>query len=283
MDSKIRLPFKESLQLVLGRAGLYERIKASWIYDAYWRVADKRIIEDRQREVAFYRNILEGFQGGELIFDLGANLGYKTDIFLRMGANVVAAEPDEFCQSVLRKKFTKYRMKKRPITVIGKAVSEQCSIQKMWIDAPGSAMNTLSQKWADALRGDDKRFGQRLNFGQWKEVETITIEQLIVEHGLPFFVKIDVEGFELNVLRGMRRPVPYLSFEANLPEFRPEGLQCLEVLAQLAPDGSFNYSADCRRGLVLERWLGPKEFSAVFETCPEPSIEVFWKTHQSER
>ena len=96
-------------------------------------------------------------------------------------------------------------------------------------------------------------------------------------HGLPCYVKIDVEGFETNVLRGLHRPVPYLSFEVNLPEFKPEGLECVELLRRLAADGKFNYVVDCRHGLVLERWLEPREFSPVLDACSETSIEVFWK------
>jgi len=91
-------------------------------------------------------------------------------------------------------------------------------------------------------------------------------------------VKIDVEGHELSALRGLNRPVPYLSFEVNLPEFRPEGLQCLQVLAELAHTGRFNYASDCARGLRLTEWLPADEFCAVLERCSEPSIEVFWST-----
>ena len=148
----------------------------------------------------------------------------------------------------------------------------------MWIDTPGGAMNTLSQKWAETLRADDRRFGHKLSFGYWREVETITLEQLIAEQGSPFFIKIDTEGHELNVLRGMVRPVPYLSFEVNLPEFRPEGLESIQVLGRLAPNGRFNFVRDCRQGLVLDQWLSKEEFSTIMDSCTDESIEVFWKT-----
>jgi len=39
-----------------------------------------------------------------------------------------------------------------------------------------------------------------------------------------------------------RRPVRYLSFEANLAEFRFEGLEGVEALEWLAQDGEFNYT-----------------------------------------
>jgi FkbM family methyltransferase len=260
---------------------VYQRVRTSWIYDVYWNVADKRLIDDRQRETDFYKNLLEGFREGDLIFDVGANCGYKTDIFLRLGAKVVALEPDETSRQVLKQRFLKYRLRRKPVVIVPQAVSDRHSVEAMWIDAPGSGKNTLSQKWADALRGDGGRFGHKLSFANRKEVETTTLDQLISAHGSPFFVKIDVEGHELSVLRGMQRAVPYLSFEVNLPEFRLEGLECVELLGRLARSGKFNYTADCRRGLAREEWLEAREFSAVLNSCNEKSIEVFWRTSLS--
>jgi len=269
---------RDPLRRTLGRLGVYERVKASWIYDLYWSFANRRIVDDRRKEARFYRTLLEGFRRGDLIFDVGANVGYKAGIFLAMGARVVAAEPDELNQSILTQKYLTYRLRKKPLTIVGKAISEENSIQKMWIDAPGSALNTLNNKWAQTLKEDEARFGRQMNFGQSKDVETTSIEQLIKEHGVPYFIKIDVEGHEISVLRGMRQPVPYLSFEVNLPEFRAEGLECVQELGRLAPDGQFNYSTDCRQGLAQERWVTKEEISAVLASCPDPSLEVFWRT-----
>jgi len=263
---------------LLRRTGGYQRLKASWVYTAYWSVCDRRVIDDRRREIEFYRNVLHGFREGDLIFDVGANVGYKTDIFLRLGAKVVSVEPDETSQQILRERFLDHRLKRKPLVITPMAVGERNSVERMWIDEPGSAKNTLSRKWAETLRADDKRFGHRLSFGRWKDVETTTIERLITTHGLPFFVKIDVEGYELAVLRGIQRPVPYLSFEANLPEFRSEALECVQVLDHLASDGMFNYTPDCRHGLVLERWCGTQDFRAVLDSCRDECIEVFWTT-----
>ena len=254
---------KRSVQSLLKRVGLYNRLKASCLYDLYWRVADSRMIDGRSREVNFYRDLLEGFQGGDLIFDIGANHGQKTDIFLRIGARVLAVDPDEMNQEALRDKFLRYRLVKKPVIIVGKAVSDKCAVHKMWIDEPGSAKNTLSQKWVDTLRRDEARFGHRLNFAQHTEVESISLEELIVTYGCPFFVKIDVEGHEPHVLRGLKRPVPYLSFEVNLPEFKREGLECVELLGNIAPDGKFNYSVDSEQGLVLDQWLTLREFRDV--------------------
>lgn len=269
---------KQSMQTILKRVGLYGRLKASILYDLYWNIADKKVINERSDEVNFYRHLLGGFHRGDLIFDIGANHGRKVDIFLRMGARVVAVDPDEENQKTLRDKFLRYRWEKKAVVVVGKAVSDTCAVHRLWIDEPGSAKNTLSQKWVDTLRGDESRFGFCLNFAQQRNVETLILEDLIAMYGTPIFIKIDVEGYEPQVLRGLKTPVPYLSFEVNLPEFKEEGLECIDLLGSLATHGIFNYWVDGEKCLALEKWLPPKEFRELFKSCTLPSLEVFWKT-----
>jgi FkbM family methyltransferase len=263
----------------LGRIGLRQRLKTSYLSDLYWVRTDPQRVERRSKEVSFYRSVLNGFRPGDLIFDVGANVGDKTDIFLRLGARVLAVEPDKAAQQVLRQRFLGFRFRQKPVVIVGKAVSDKHAVETMWIDGPGSALNTLSQKWVKTIVNDKARFSNsidNLEFAQRERIETISLEELIETHGSPFFIKVDVEGHEPSVLRGIRRPVPYVSFEVNLPEFRVEGLECTDLLARLAADGKFNYAVNCQRGLALDQWLGYRAFSRVLEHCPENTIEVFW-------
>jgi FkbM family methyltransferase len=260
---------------------LKSRLKSSVIRDAYWAVGHREKLEALRQEVHFYEGVLAGFERGGLIFDIGANVGAKTDVFLRLGARVVAVEPDDMCSRSLEERFLKFRISSRPVTIVNRAVSDRVGTEDMLIDGPGSAVNTMSPKWAESLKKNRAMFAYAhfgLEFKQTKLVETTTIDELIAKHGVPFFVKIDVEGHEVSVLRGLHSLVRYLSFEVNLPEFKPEGLQCIRVLAELAHAGRFNYASECANGLRLKEWVAGDEFSMVLDRCSERSIEVFWRT-----
>jgi FkbM family methyltransferase len=268
--------------IILNRPShLRNRLKSSSIRRAYWTFANRETLLASEQEERFYRELLAGFRRNDIIFDIGANEGSKTDIFLRLGARVVAAEPDAACQEMIRDRFLRYRLKARPVTLLGEAVSEKVGVEKMWIDGPGSAVNTLNRKWADHLTETKEHFRHGhcgLEFTSSNVVKTTTIADMVNLFGLPFFIKIDVEGHELSVLRGMECCVPYLSFEVNLAAFRREGIECVRELTRLESGGYFNYAVDCCSGLELRDWLGSEQFCSLLESCRDETIEVFWRS-----
>ena len=262
--------------------GLRNRLRSSVVRRMYWAVAKRGTLISYQREESFYRTLLVGLRRDDLIFDIGANVGAKTEVFLSLGARVVAVEPDRAAREIIQDRFLRYRIRSRPVTIVDKAVTERSGTARMLIDGPGSAVNTLSQKWANYLHENRENFQYQnygLDFSESMLVETTTIEDLTRLHGRPFFVKLDVEGQELSALRGMQSPVPFLSFEVNLQMFRCEGEECVQTLCRLAPYGRFNYARDCGTGLALGEWLEAAKFSQELKSCADDSIEVFWKSN----
>jgi FkbM family methyltransferase len=267
---------KAGIQRILRRVGIYDRLRESFAYDCYRRLRHGRPIGWRHNEYLFYRSLFEGCSRGMLIFDVGAHRGQRTAVFLQLGARVIAIEPDAANQRLLAKRYHD-RVRENTVTLVGKAVSDADTVATMWVHAPGSGLNSLSQKWVNVLGGDDRRFGSRVEFPGRQQVETTTLESLMNSFGTPHYIKIDVEGHEPSVLRGLKRPVPFLSFEVNLPEFMPEGLECIDILGRLAERGRFNWSADCQGNMALAEWLAGAEFANALRGCKEPSVEVFWR------
>jgi FkbM family methyltransferase len=250
------------------------RLRASRLYDLYWN--GRRNVANRTRELAFYRNLLQGLRPGDLIFDVGANTGWKSDIFLRLGARIIAVEPDRTNQATLRETFLRLRLRPKPMTIIGKAVSDANGKKTFLMDGNGSALNTLSEKWARVLKSDKERFARlnsKLDFARQETVETVTLESLIAEYGKPFFVKIDVEGHELSVLRGLQTAVRYLSFEVNLLDFREEGLECVKLLNALG-SGEFNMSDG---SVTMGEWVNAEGIDRALRECQGNATEIFWR------
>jgi FkbM family methyltransferase len=170
---------------------------------------------------------------------------------------------------LLRRRFSK-----KPVTIVPKAASDVTRTMQLHVASPGSALNTLSDKWVRALEDSHTaRFGPDIRFEQSYDVQTVTLEQLIAEHGRPSFLKIDVEGHELEVLRGLRQAIPLISFELNLPEFRAEGLECVDLLEQVNPGTEFNHVIDDR--FESPFWLSPSHFKTWLKETDLCYLEVY--------
>jgi FkbM family methyltransferase len=269
---------KSLLQRTLRGLGLYVWFKErTFAYDVYSYFKDGRPVNWRSRELRFYRSLVTDGPGRLLIFDVGANRGHKTDIFLKLGAHVVALEPDEANLRILARKY-QGGLWKRPVTIIGKAVSDSARVETLWVASPGDGLNTLSEKWVRTLKENPGKLGARVDFNSRQCVETTTLAWLIEAYGMPSYIKIDVEGHEPQVLRGLPCPVPTVSFEANLPEFRPEASECIAILDRLSPNGRFNLSSsDTYKGFSLEKWPTGPEMAAFLGSLGEQTVEIYWK------
>jgi hypothetical protein len=108
-----------------------------------------------------------------------------------------------------------------------------------------------------------------------RPVEILTLQALIERHGLPRFVKIDVEGFEAEVLAGLEVAVPFLSFE-YLPAARATALACIDRLEQLGVY-RYNYSTGESHRLEMEKWVDADEARGFIQTlAPDaPSGDVY--------
>lgn len=193
----------------------------------YWHKINDQLMAGRRRK--FYASILEP---GDLCFDVGANVGNRTAAFLQAGARVVAIEPQPACVNQLKKRFG------ATITIISKGLGAEEGILPMHI-SDASTLSTFSNDWIQKM-GNDRFAGYKWN--DTIDVPVTTLDRVIGEYGLPKFCKIDVEGFELNVIKGLSHPIPFVSFEYAVPENMDNLVSVIDALVSISPTTVFNYS-----------------------------------------
>ena len=180
----------------------------------YRSVRKPSYVRLRMRMRKFYRQFVEK---GDLVIDIGANIGDYTEAFIDLGARVVAVEPNPVCCQMIRSLGHKKRL-----AVRCEAMGEhqgQCVLHV----GQYSTHSTISEKWME--RAADK--GPAYKWSGSVSTKVNTLDQIQREYGTPKFIKMDVEGYELGVLRGMSFRPRALSFEfhAFTPDLTRDCLQ----------------------------------------------------------
>jgi FkbM family methyltransferase len=202
----------------------------------------------RQRELKrnFFSQLLSP---GDLVFDVGANLGSYAEIFASLGARVIALEPNPDCVSHIRRSYPL-----ESIDVVATAVGSSAGVATIRL-AERSDMSSMSQDWIHSIQG-----AQRIDDSVWAKeitVPIITLDCLVERYGMAKFIKIDVEGFEESVLSGLSKQPPILSFEFNT-YFLDAAIRCLRSLGS-AEDRSFNFVIGEPLKFELKDWVDANE------------------------
>ncbi|WP_235933051.1 FkbM family methyltransferase [Paragemmobacter ruber] len=169
----------------------------------------------------FYRSLLSP---GDLAFDIGAHVGTRARAMRGAGARVVALEPQEPFASFLRRTLP------RDIHLIEAAAGPQETVAEMAVSSLHPTVSSLQPDFA-ATAGATPGFAH-VKWDRRQQVRVTTLDRLIAEHGMPAYVKIDVEGFELDVLAGVSRPLPLVSVE-YLPDLPDQTVRVIERLQSL--------------------------------------------------
>jgi FkbM family methyltransferase len=136
------------------------------------------------------------------VFDIGMNNGEDTKYYLSKGYNVVAIEANEELCSLGRIKFFK-EIEEGKLFIINKCVSEELNSKvTFWINKDNNNISSVNYNWAN--RNNDSILS--------KEVLTCTLNEIIKEYTLPFYIKIDIEGADITALKQLKN-------EARLPQY----------------------------------------------------------------
>ncbi len=178
----------------------------------------------RGRMASFYRQFIAK---GDLCFDLGAHVGNRVRAWRRLGARVIAVEPQPNCLRVLRYLYGR----DAAVEIVTSAVGTSNGRTTLFASSSNPSLSTIAGDWLTEVTEGDRRFAP-IQWDTRVEVDVTTLDDLITRYGKPVFCKIDVEGSELQVLRGLTQPLPALSFEF-LPVSIERAFGCVDRLASL--------------------------------------------------
>lgn len=199
-------------------------------------------------------------QAGDLCFDIGAHIGDRLSAWSRLGARIIGLEPQPHCMRLLKRWYGNHPH----ITLVEQAVGSAPGIQTLFINQRTPTLTTLSRNWMKAIRQTD-RFARM----QWERaipVTVTTLDTLIAQYGKPAFCKIDVEGYELEILRGLSQSIHTLSFE-YAPAAIDVALGCIKRLGEL-DSYEFNWTLGDWPWLQSNVWLKPSEIAAHLASLP---------------
>jgi FkbM family methyltransferase len=212
----------------------------------------------RERHTAMDQLYREFVRPGDLVFDVGAHVGDRVGAFRRLGAKVVAVEP----QPALALTLSAIYGRDKSIAIERKAVGRDAGEITLQVNIDNPTVTTASDAFVKAADGATGWEGQR--WGKSIVVPMTTLDALIAAHGRPSFIKIDVEGFEAEALEGLTEPVTALSFEFTTIQ-RDVAKACIERCAAL---GYVRFNAALGESQELGEWRSAAEIAQWLEALP---------------
>lgn len=146
----------------------------------------------------------------DLIFDVGMNNGEDTAFYLAKGFRVVAVEANPDMCRLAAERFRR-ELEKGRLTIVPKAVAAQSGTITLWVNRQNDEWSSLSQVYVSR----NERVGAPSTELQ---VPAVRFDELLREHGIPYYLKIDIEGMDhlcLEALQNFSRRPRFVSVETS--------------------------------------------------------------------
>ncbi|MGR6466471.1 FkbM family methyltransferase [Rhizobium sp. PAMB 3182] len=204
----------------------------------------------------------------DLVFDIGAHAGSRSNTLLSLGAQVVAVEPQPVFADLIEKHFAG-RLAGFERVAVGAEVGEI----SLRISSRHPTVTSTSRRFIDSVRDADGF--RQVRWDREITVPMTTLNLLIERYGRPDFCKIDCEGAEADILRGLSTPVRLIAFEyiPAMPSVTREAIARLTALG----DYRFNRVVGEKHQFVNSGW---KDAIAILKELAElppasPSGDIY--------
>ncbi|MEW6618250.1 MAG: FkbM family methyltransferase [bacterium] len=235
----------ELIKKISRQFGLYRQ--ARWFNR---HLLNKKELELEKSDLAFYSTILKK---GDLVFDVGANYGEKTRIFLKLGAKVISIEPQSDCMTELKSRCGN----SKNLITVQSALASKSGTGKFFVRTHRDKSGLIKDWQKHVVTNVEESI---------IDVPLVTLDEMINKYGIPVFIKIDVEGYEYEVLKGLTHAIPIISFEYHFNDNNACGVaDCVNYLSQLG-DILLNITPAEKLTLKFARWLTKDDFLNKFFT-----------------
>jgi FkbM family methyltransferase len=240
MNKTFVMKLKSSLFFLIKKIGLINKyiIVNLWI---------KRRLGIKQKEFeslyTFYGQLIGN---GSLVFDIGANIGNRTEVFLALGAKVICIEPNKKLIPVLKNRFGR--------NVNCQIINAGCGSEQGQIEfqiSENSLLSTFSKQFIQ----HKEKLGNLANKWINKDiVQVVPLDSIIAQFGNYDFCKIDVEGYELEVIKGLNKKAGLVSLEFTSPTFNNDTIECIKKLHSLGYE-FYNLSFGETLQFEFDEWI----------------------------
>ncbi|MBX3164158.1 MAG: FkbM family methyltransferase [Bacteroidetes bacterium] len=227
----------------------------------YWSIK-----KNETKTLAPIRHFYSDFIFPEMkIIDVGANVGNYSQVFLNLNAKVIGVEPQKFCQNILKKRFRNNQNFKLISAASGAVVSSSI-IHK----SKSHTIASMNKNWIGNVTQSN-----RFKNENWKDEEIVsvtTMDNIIKENFVPDYIKIDVEGYEKEVLKGLNHAVNFISFEITLPEMKQAAIDCVNEISRI---GNYVFVIPNQDKLIdIKEWFSKTDVLAYIEELSKQSTEI---------
>jgi FkbM family methyltransferase len=139
-----------------------------------------------------------------LIYDIGFHIGQDTQFYLEKGFHVVGIDANPILIENGKIKFSKY-IDENKLILINSGVSDETSELPFYVNA------NLSE-WSSF----DKSIGTSRGNYETISVKVIPLKEIILKYGVPYYLKIDIEGYDFKAvysIRDLQEKPKYISVE----------------------------------------------------------------------